>query len=159
TAGSIVGLLVKVSIPANAPAGATSQINLSAAMSFTNASPALNYALTSSDKLTVLGAASAGVQLIKSVNSTLAAPGATLIYTIAFTNMGASPVTQLVISDETPAYTTFVATSSVSIPTGLGTMTSTAPAVGAAGALRWSFNGQLNPGATGSIQFSVLLTP
>jgi uncharacterized repeat protein (TIGR01451 family) len=159
-AGSVINLLVKVTIPAMAPPGANAQVSLRADMTFSNASPSLSYSLTVLDKLGVMSSVTTGaVQLIKSVDKALAPPGATLVYTIAFTNLGATPVQQLTINDSTPSYTTFLATSAVSLPAALGTMTTTAPSVGVTGTLRWSFAGQLTPGATGSIQFSVMLAP
>jgi uncharacterized repeat protein (TIGR01451 family) len=128
-------------------------------MSFTNAAPALVYSLTSSDKLSVMAASSAALQLIKSVDKASAAPGATLVYTITFTNTGPGSIQQLVVNDMTPPYTMYASSVGLSLPASLGPMTTAAPSVGGSGALRWSFPGQLLPSASGSIQFSVVVVP
>ena len=78
-------------------------------------------------------------------------PGDTLQYTLTATNNGAQSLTTLVINDATPAFTTFVsAACPATLPAGITACSvSTEPAVGASGALQWTFTGSL--AATGSL--------
>lgn len=95
----------------------------------------------------------------KSVDKSAAAPGATLVYTLVFTNVGANPLTHLIINDATPPYTTFGATLAPSVPAALGTMNVTTPGAGSRGSLKWTFTGQLTPSASGSVQYTVVIEP
>lgn len=159
TAGSVLQLLLKVTIPVTAPYNARASIVLRADMSFTNAAPALIYSLTSTDTLEVMTAQAPTLQLTKAADKTSVLPGASIQYTIAFTNNGAKAITNLVINDATPAYTTFAATAAPSVPAALGTATVTTPTVGTRGSVQWTFPGQLMPGASGTVQFSVTVAP
>ena len=78
-------------------------------------------------------------------------PGDTLQYTLTATNNGAQSLATLVINDATPAFTTFVsAACPASLPPGISACSvSTQPAVGAGGALQWTFTGSL--AASGSL--------
>jgi uncharacterized repeat protein (TIGR01451 family) len=78
-------------------------------------------------------------------------PGDALQYTLTATNNGAQSLTTLVINDATPAFTTFVsAACPATLPAGITACSvSTEPAVGASGALQWTFTGSL--AASGSL--------
>ena len=171
TAGQPVCVLVKEFVPANAPINAQNQVALSAAFSYTNAAPALAATLTRTDTTTV--SLSGGVLLSKLVSnvtrggaagtSNNAAPGDTLQYQLVLSNPGSAAVGQLVVTDATPAFTRFVSAAcpaSASLPAGLTACSvSTQPAVGAQGAVAWSFTGKLAPGATVSVSYQVTVSP
>lgn len=121
------------------------------------------------------------VDLNKSVNpSTSQPPGTDLTYTIAFTNNGGKPATNLIVTDPIPANTDFKVGSVTSSmgTTGLtvvieysnngGTTWTYTPASGAGGApagydrvvtnIRWTLTGNLSqtsPNNTGSLGFTV----
>ncbi len=159
SAGQKVCLIVKVLVPAGAAAGAQSSVSLSAAFLYTNASPALTATLAASD-VTTVGAPGA-LSLAKLVSNLTqggpaatavsANPGDTLQYTLTATNNGAQSLATLVINDATPAFTTFVsAACPATLPAGISACSvSTQPAVGAGGALQWTFTGSL--AASGSL--------
>jgi len=158
-AGQKLCLIVKVSTPAGAAAGAQSTASVSAAFLYTNASPALAATLTASDVTTV--GAPGTLSLTKLVSNLTqggaaatavsANPGDTLQYTLTATNNGAQSLATLVINDATPAFTTFVsAACPATLPPGISACSvSTQPAVGAGGALQWTFTGSL--AASGSL--------
>ena len=159
SAGQKVCLIVKVLVPAGAAAGAQSSVSLSAAFVYTNASPAFAATLTASD-VTSVGAPGT-LSLTKLVSNLTqggpaatavsANPGDTLQYTLTATNNGAQSLATVVIYDATPAFTTFVsAACPATLPPGISACSvSTQPAVGAGGALQWSFTGSL--AASGSL--------
>lgn len=150
-----VAILVKEFVPANAPIGARDTITVTALFSYTNANPALTSTLTRTDTTTVAG--EAGVVLTKSVNRATAKSGDLIIYTITYRNAGGTPVSSLVINDTTPAFTVFVSQSNGALPANLTSVTPTTPAVNSAGALKWTFAGNLAPNASGTVTFTVRL--
>jgi len=107
--------------------------------------------------LTTVGLPS-GLVLAKSVDKTSALPGAVLVYTVSYRNDGAAPITQLVIGDATPSYTTFVPASAScgALPPQLGSCTP-APPPGPTGSVTWTFSGALDPGARGTVTYSVTI--
>jgi uncharacterized repeat protein (TIGR01451 family) len=159
TAGSTVALLVRVSIPGGAPIQAKLSVTLQADMTYANAAPSLHSLSTAFDVVQVLLANAEALQLTKTVDKISVVPGSTLIYTIVFTNTGLSALNNLIVADATPAYTSFVSTSMLFAPASLGSLTTITPVVGGAGALRWSFSGQLLPNSWGSVQFTVVVSP
>lgn len=95
-------------------------------------------------------------KLTKAADKANATPGATITYTIGYQNTGGTTLNNLKIVDPTPAFTTFAAGSCGALPTGLTACSVSAkPAVGATGAVEWSFTGTLAPGATGSVTVTV----
>ena len=167
TAGQKVCLIVKVQVPAGAAAGAQGALTVSATCQYSNASPALAATVSASDVTTV--GAGGTLSLVKLVSnftqgsgaatSVNANPGDTLQYTLTATNTGAQAVSTLVISDATPAFTTFVAAACPgTLPAGVGSCTvTTQPAAGGTGALQWTFTGSLGSGATLAVTYQVKL--
>jgi uncharacterized repeat protein (TIGR01451 family) len=158
TAGQTVCLIVKQFVPAGAGQSAQNSIALSAAFSYTNASPALGVSTLSATDITTVGQAgdlllaklvSNVTQAIAAATSVNANPGDTLQYTLAATNNGTQPLSTLFVSDSTPAFTGFVSTACPgALPTGItGCVVTTQPAVNAQGALKWTFTGSLASGA------------
>ncbi|MEP5943971.1 MAG: hypothetical protein ABJ356_05375, partial [Balneola sp.] len=97
----------------------------------------------------------AGLVLIKTVDQNQALPGATLTYTVSYQNNGDEPISSLEIIDNTPNYTTFNTAACGSLPNNLTDCTITTPSVGAAGGIKWTFTGTLQPGGTGVVTFTV----
>ncbi len=153
-AGQDVCLLLKVTAPSGLNSGASNQTTITATFSFTNTSPVIQQILNRVD-LTTVGTEEAGLVILKSVDKTQALPGANLVYSINYENLGDEPISQVEITDVIPSYTTYVSSSCGSLPTGITNCTITAPNVGASGTLKWIFTGTLNPGQTGIVTFTV----
>ena len=83
-----------------------------------------------------------------------AIPGACLRYQIVVTNVGTAAVTNLVVSDATPANTTYSA--SVAASTTVGSVTT--PAGGSAGTISATI-GTLSPGQSATIVFGIRINP
>ncbi|MGI5845371.1 MAG: hypothetical protein ACOX9B_14520, partial [Candidatus Xenobium sp.] len=64
-------------------------------------------------------------------------------------------IAALVVTDVTPAYTTFVSAAHGPLPTGLSGVVLATPGVGAEGAISWTFTGILPPGGEGTVTFQV----
>ena len=171
TAGQTLCLLVKEFVPATAPLNAQNKVIVSAAFSYSNASPALAATQTRTDTTTVTLAGA--LRLVKLVSnqtqgssagiSNNASPGDTLRYQLTVSNPGSNPISQLVVTDATPAFTQFVSAACpapASLPTGLTACSVTSkPAVGAQGEVSWTFVGSLAPGATTAVSYLVTVSP
>jgi uncharacterized repeat protein (TIGR01451 family) len=165
TAGEKICLLVKVQVPAGAAAGAQDALTVSAACQYTNANPALAATVSASDVTTVGAAGTLSlVKLVSNVTqgggaatSVNGNPGDTLQYTVTATNTGAQAVSTLVISDATPAFTTFVAAACPgTLPAGVSACSvSTQPAAGGTGAVQWTFSGSLGSGGALTVTYQV----
>jgi uncharacterized repeat protein (TIGR01451 family) len=153
-AGQQVCVLVKEFVPATAPLGAQNVVAVTASFTYANAAPGIAVVLTRTDTTTV---ARAGLLLVKSVSSAQALPGAALVYTLSYTNNSSEALANLVIRDATPAFTTHVSAGCPAPPSGLTCGPLTAPVPGATGPIVWSFGGVLNPGASGTVTFTVLV--
>ncbi len=165
TTGQPVCLIVKQFVPAGAAVGTQNTTTLNAAFTYTNAAPALSVTLTVTDVTTV--GQVAALLLNKLVTncpavppvlpaecaggtiSIDAAPGDVLEYKLLAVNNGTQAVTTLVVSDATPAFTTFVgAACPTALPPGVTACSvSLQPAVGGQGSLQWTFTGSLASGA------------
>jgi uncharacterized repeat protein (TIGR01451 family) len=168
SAGQQVCVIVKQFVPAGASYGAQNTVTLSAAVAYTNASPAIGMTLAATD-VTTVGEPSA-LSLKKLVSnfsrggatstSVTASPGEVLQYTLLAQNNGGSALSTLVINDATPAFTTFVsAACPAPLPAGItGCAITTQPAAGGEGGLQWTFTGSLASGAQLSVTYQVQLT-
>lgn len=156
SAGQGVCLLLRQFIPLGAPGGAQNTVTLTATFSYSGASPALGAVHSRTDVTTVGAPPAAGLTLVKSVAPTgPALPGATLTYTVAYGNNSSQALATIVISDATPAFTTFVSASCGATPPGLICNPPTTPMAGGTGAIEWVFGGTLAPGASGTVLFQV----
>jgi uncharacterized repeat protein (TIGR01451 family) len=100
--------------------------------------------------------ACAAFKLTKAVDKAGATPGTTITYTITYENQGTTTLTDLKITDPTPAFTTYAASACGTLGAGLtGCTITTQPAAGATGNVVWQFNGTLSPGASGNVNVSV----
>ncbi|HMJ06124.1 MAG TPA: right-handed parallel beta-helix repeat-containing protein, partial [Chthoniobacterales bacterium] len=156
-ANEMVAVIVKISIPANAPFGVSDACTLTANFSYTGATPPLAAALTRQDITTVGNPTTAGLNLTKAVDKPSALPGQTITYTVTYTNTSSDLLRNVVIYDSTPAFTKFTSASNGPLPLDLTGVAVTAPAPGATGAMRWTFAGTLSPGGTGTVSFTVTL--
>lgn len=96
------------------------------------------------------------LQVTKAPNVSLVAPGGTVNYTIGYGNPNAStPLQQIVITDPTPPYTTYLGASCGALPPGITSCSVTAPAVGSTGVVTWTLGGTLNAGSSGTVNLSV----
>jgi uncharacterized repeat protein (TIGR01451 family) len=157
-----VCVVIRSNIPAAAPYNAQDVIVVTATFVPTIGP---NVLYTRQDITTVGAAGGSGLTLMKSVrNVTLggvvgtsnsARPGDTLEYVITYTNSASTTVMTVIISDNTPAFTSFnLASCGLPLPVALTACTVTAqPAVGVGGNIQWTLTGLLNPGQSGSVTF------
>lgn len=147
-----VCVIVKVFVPQTA--ANETRVTYALTASFAYANSTLTGQLQRQD-LIIVGAAG-GLQLVKSVDKSVAASGAVITYTITYTNLGSAAVSAVKVRDETPAWTVLNAASCGTLPTGVTACNVTAqPAVGAAGSVEWTLTGSVPSGATGTVVFSV----
>ena len=176
TSGQAVCIVVQVFVPANAWATYTNKSTVQASFVYIGATPGLTASYTLSDLTTVTGA----LDLKKEVrNLTQNGPfginnqaksGETLEYRITYVNNGPARIMSLDVNDVTPNFTTFVAATAGTTPATLTACAKNTPvnslptpsvpcatgqSSGGIGALRWSFTGPLDPGASGLVLFSV----
>lgn len=156
TATQTICLVLKVSVPQGLNNGSTSTTTINANFQFANTSPAIQQNLTRTDQVTV-NDTEAGLILIKTVDQNQALPGATLTYSVSYQNNGDTPISALEIIDNTPTYTTFNTATCGTLPNNLTGCTITAPNVGNAGGIKWTFAGTLEPGSTGIVSFTVII--
>ncbi|WP_158278864.1 GEVED domain-containing protein [Leucothrix arctica] len=84
-----------------------------------------------------------------------AAPGDTLEYRIYYSNSGTGPITDLVINDSVPLYTTMKGSASCGIT--LANMGCTTSAFGLDDDLKWTLTGTLTGGSGSSVSYQVLI--
>ena len=163
TSGTTINILVKEFIPNTAPMDGRNTVTVSAVYNDSGATPALSGTLTRTD-LTVVGNQTiSGLVLNKSVDLESAKPGDTLTYTLVFSNNTTSPLSNIIIHDSTPTYTTFLSGTWLSpLPNSITAVSPSFPAVGASGSggtITWTMTGQLDPAATGTLTFQVKVAP
>lgn len=151
--GEQLCIVARHTAPAGAPAGATEVATLTASFSYAGAAPPLSTAHLLDDVTTVVDH---GLRITKSVDLASARPGDALTYTIQYTNTSSQPLSNIVIHDATPAYTTFGSAGCGALGSGLtGCSVTQQPGAGATGSVRWTLAGTLDPGASGSVTFVV----
>jgi uncharacterized repeat protein (TIGR01451 family) len=156
-----VCVILRQSVPGGAPFNAQDSATLLASFVYTNASPALGANLQNKDLTTVGTLAGAGLVLSKSLDNPSPLPGANIVYTITYTNNSSAALGNIVISDSVLAYTGFVDAACVSpLPASLSACSvSSQPAVGATGLVAWALGGNLQPGSSGQVTFTVKVNP
>ena len=154
-AGQQLCFLVKEFVPAGAPLNAQNLATVTATFNYTNAAPVLLAIAMHSDLTTVGSPTTAGLSLVKTVDKATALPGEILTYTLVYQNTSSGNLTNITVSDSTPAYSTFVGATTGSLPPNLTGVTLTTPAVSSVGAIHWQFIGVLLPASAGTNTFSV----
>jgi uncharacterized repeat protein (TIGR01451 family) len=163
-AGDTICIIVKDSIPATAPYNARNVISVTSTFNGSQV-------ITRTDITTVGAAEGAGLVLAKSVrNVTLgsgigtantARPNDILEYTITYTNTSAGVLSAIVVTDATPAFTTFQSAScGAPLPGNITSCTVTSqPAVNGAGSVVWTLGGTLLSGGSGTVLYQVRVAP
>jgi uncharacterized repeat protein (TIGR01451 family) len=163
-AGDIVCIIVRDTIPGTAPYNGQALISVTS--TFNGAQT-----ITRHDTTTVGAAAGAGLVLAKTVrNVTLgsgpgtantARPNDVLEYIVTYTNTGSGTLSSIVVTDATPAFTTFESAACGSpLPGNVSSCTvSAAPALGAAGSVVWTLGGTLLSGGSGTVSYQVRVAP
>jgi uncharacterized repeat protein (TIGR01451 family) len=160
-------VLVKEFVPANAPANAQNTVTVSASFAYAGSAAPGVVLQKDTDNTIVVG--SGPVQLTKLVQNVTqgtaygalgnALPGNTLQYQLTIFNQGSAALSNVVIDDATPAFTSFLAAACpapAALPAGLTSCSvSQQPAAGAQGALAWTFTGTLAPGAQTAVTYKV----
>jgi uncharacterized repeat protein (TIGR01451 family) len=96
------------------------------------------------------------IQLQKSASVSTVTPGSNVIYTLSYANPNPGMALQnIVITDTTPQFTGFASASCGPLPASLTSCSVSAPAVGASGAVTWTFGGTLDPAASGAVTLTV----
>ncbi|HEV6965660.1 autotransporter-associated beta strand repeat-containing protein [Roseateles sp.] len=177
TQNQAVCFVVQDFAPAVAPSGSSNSVPVSATLTFTNASPTLSATYSLSDTTTVSAGVVSLSKLVRNVTkgesfttANQAKPGDVLEYQITYTNLSPQPITNLTVADYVSPYAGFVSASEGTTPAGLtsclkntpanplpaaGVACSASQAAGGSGAVGWTFAGQLNPGASGTVLFRI----
>ena len=167
--GASVRLFVQVFAPAGAPLGQVNNTQVSALVSnlgYTSAAPAIAIAndvtTVINGQLTLLkqqvidaNCDGTGEGAFGVANITIGSiPGACLRYRITVTNNGTATVTNVIVSDATPANSVY----SAAIPASTTVGGIVAPANGTAGTITANV-GPLGPGASAVIEFGIRINP
>lgn len=167
--GESVRFLVKVTAPAGAPSGVANVTSVSISLTGTIAGITAPVPVVATDASTVIvsqitlittqaldancdGVADTAFSVAPI--TTGAAPGGCIRYEVTATNVGPAAITNLVISDATPPYTTYISTVAASATAG----TVTAPTTGIAGTIQTTV-ASLAPGAAVVLKFGVRIDP
>ncbi len=150
-------VLVKEFIPTAAPMNAQDQVTIHASFNYVGATPALTADGTHVDLTTVGNPTTAGLSLLKEVDKATAAPGEVITYTITYINDSSLSLSNIVINDATPPFTTFFSATNSVIGAGLTPTSIDVPPVGQTGPVKWTFGGALNPSASGKVIYKVTI--
>jgi mucin-19 len=163
-AGDTVCIVVQDNIPAAAPFNAQNVISVTSTFNATST-------ITRTDTTTVGSALGAGLTLAKTVRNVTqggavgtanaARPNDVLEYMVTYTNTSNGPITAVVITDSTPAFTQYLAAScGAPLPAAVASCVVTGqPAVNGSGSIVWTLTGSLNPGQSGTVSFTVRVQP
>lgn len=169
SAGQSICIIVRTQASAGIGESATHRYTLSATTAY--GGTGLSDVATNADRLGSGGSENLVLRKLVSnvtrgggeVTSSQGEIGDVLRYRIILSNPGAQPVTQVVVSDETPAYTALSAPVPTPIQVASGVRcalaTPSANVAGYAGPLRWSCSGAMQPGSQGSVTFDVRISP
>ena len=172
--GGTIKVLVKVFAPPGAPIGAINATTITASVVNGSYVTTVPTATSATDATTVI---SADLTLLKKqaldtncdgtvdmsfttsdINTAL--PGNCLRYEITVKNNGSTSATNIVLSDATPAFTTFSTNGAMTVtaPGGVSVTTNSVPANGSAGTISVTID-TLAPGASAVLNFGVKINP
>jgi len=154
SANETLKLLLKVTVPLGVNDGANSQTDITATFNFSNTSPVITNTLTRTD-LVQVNESNGGLEITKTVDKSEALPGSVLTYTIDYVNNGDEPISTLEIVDDIPAFTTYQNANCNTLPNNLTDCTINPPSTGNSGTISWTFDGTLQPGASGTVTYQV----
>jgi len=156
-------LAARVTAPAGAPLGSSHQLTVTATMTYADRTVT---SVRTMPAPTTVGEGT--IILHKAVSSETAQPGDTLTYTLTYTNPTAKAVSNVVVTDATPAYTTYVDPATLDpqvnakcvtpLPAGITACeVTTQPDAddGWMGQIQWTLTGSLNSGASGTLEYKV----
>jgi trimeric autotransporter adhesin len=167
--GESVRVLVKVSAPPGAPAGAVDSITITGTTTNGSYSSAVPPVATATDSAVVVAS---DLQILKEQAldanldgtpdtsysvadiTTGALPGKAILYRVTVRNNGSAAVDNVKVYDSTPAFTTYTATNPAAVTGGSAPSVATVPANGSAGSFQFNV-GSLNPGEQAVITFGV----
>ena len=173
----LVCVISKVFVPTDVSDGDTYTYSVQATMTYED-SAATGHALVIQQSITdltrVINAAEGLLVLSKTVRnvstagtpttSNQALPGHSLDYNIVFSNSGGGSISELLISDHTPAYSVLSEPVScpATLPDGVSTCTILVPeaadnVAGYSGDVQWRFDGSLAAGASGEVGYEVMV--
>lgn len=169
-------LLVKVFAPAGAPVEALHSRPLAALQNYTGTAFQATARVTDTTRVAAGqlqlekqvrnigpdGVANSGDDVdMADTTANQAAPGDVVRYRLTFRNQGSNALTEVVITDSTPAYSALNAPAAcpASLPVALTACALSAPdgsnGSGYQGGLEWQFTGELQPGAQGAVSYDV----
>jgi len=161
----VVCIVLSVDVPGNSIAGEFQQLKLTSTMypsDSVSAGHGVVFSNTNTDMSNVITDSAGNLVLKKSVNNitlggqpvtnNTALPGHVLEYTIAYINSGAGQISDLVINDEAPAFTSVDPGSAECSQTPQALICS--PAV-SGNQINWSFQGALIAGAGGQVSYRI----
>lgn len=148
-AGQVLCVIVKQFVPLGAATNAQNKVTITADF----VSGSVNTSVSHFD-VTTVGRPN-DMPLVKAVDKTSALPGSNLTYTLTFTNVSTTSLSNIVVNDATPAFTVFVSANCGVLPLNLTACAITAPAVGATGNLLFNYTGTLAPNAAGAASYTV----
>ena len=175
-AGDQLCLLVKVFAPADAPVEALHSRPLAATQTYTGTAFQAVARVTDTTRVAAGqlqlekqvrnigpdGAANSGDDVdTAATTANQAAPGDVLRYRLTFRNQGTNALSEVIITDSTPAYSALSAPAAcpASLPAGLSACVLSTPdgsnGIGYQGGLEWRFTGELQPGAQGVVSYDV----
>nr|HNH43462.1 hypothetical protein [Agitococcus sp.] len=170
-ADQVVCLLQKVQSPSTATNGSQNVSTLSA--SFVYAAPsAINQSLSQIDTTLIMDGGLVLVKKVREVSScpstgadtnsfttnNQALPNALIEYQIVYSNPSANVVSDIVINDMTPSFTTFRSAACYSTPSSVLCSVTSSPSVGGVGSLQWVLTDNpvgLGSGQSGEVRFCV----
>ena len=159
-AGETLCFVARVSVPEDAVAGNRDPLVLTANFSPTNID-SITESLTLTDlSYAIDGNGDGGITLEKSSDKQQASPGETITYRLSYSNLTDNPISEIVINDALPAWTTLEEASCTQpMPSGL-TDCNVATGGGSDGSgVSWQLPGTLQPGESGAVEFRVRLEP
>ncbi|MEP7262711.1 MAG: hypothetical protein ABI669_15980, partial [Usitatibacter sp.] len=162
-AGDTVCIVVRDSVPIYAPYNSMAAITVTATVNGTE-----TYVVQ--DVTTVGAIGGAGLTLAKSVRNVTqgtasttsgsARPDDILEYTITYTNAASGLLSSIVVTDATPAFTTFLSAACPAPPANLTSCAVTSsPSAGGVGSVVWTLAGSLLPNGVGIVTYQVRVAP